>query len=90
MLAKQVSTRRPQLPGGRKLCVCADRPLLKRETAGLFLKARIIKYYFCPLSQKNVEDVTGCGALSYSLFSLSLFFFFFLGSVLPFSLPFGA
>lgn len=37
MLAKQVFTRRPQLPGGRQLRVRADRPLLKRATAGLLL-----------------------------------------------------
>lgn len=37
MLAKQVSSRRPQLPGGCQLCVRADRSLLKRATAGLLL-----------------------------------------------------
>lgn len=40
-LAEQISPRRPKLPGGRKLRVCAHRPLLKRATAGLLLNVRL-------------------------------------------------
>ncbi len=68
MLAKQVSTRRPQLPGGRQLCVRADRPLLKRATAGLLLN--VSAWTLLQLFYSGGGICTTLWSINSSLFSL--------------------